>query len=236
MARICARRIGWKLSRAIRESARRKRRAICARCVRRRGRRRSRATRRLRTTSVRIALAEANRRIRAAVRAYFHRVRHGQKRRRNSGRFCGSGCRMMTGPNSARRRSSSGRSRKFACGKWLRAMSGISTHVLDTARGKPAADVPVRLERRRDAGHWRLVGVGAHRSGRPVRRNCCRRTRACGGKLPFELSTRRVISRRRKSRDCIRWCRSHFAVRDGEAHFHIPLLLSPNGYTTYRGS
>jgi len=27
-----------------------------------------------------------------------------------------------------------------------------------------------------------------------------------------------------------------FLVRDGEAHFHIPLLLSPNGYTTYRGS
>jgi 5-hydroxyisourate hydrolase len=27
-----------------------------------------------------------------------------------------------------------------------------------------------------------------------------------------------------------------FAVRDGESHFHIPLLLSPNGYTTYRGS
>jgi 5-hydroxyisourate hydrolase len=27
-----------------------------------------------------------------------------------------------------------------------------------------------------------------------------------------------------------------FAVRDGETHFHIPLLLSPNGYTTYRGN
>jgi len=27
-----------------------------------------------------------------------------------------------------------------------------------------------------------------------------------------------------------------FHVRDGEQHFHIPLLLSPNGYTTYRGS
>jgi 5-hydroxyisourate hydrolase len=27
-----------------------------------------------------------------------------------------------------------------------------------------------------------------------------------------------------------------FRVRGGESHFHIPLLLSPNGYTTYRGS
>ena len=27
-----------------------------------------------------------------------------------------------------------------------------------------------------------------------------------------------------------------FRVKDGESHFHIPLLLSPNGYTTYRGS
>jgi 5-hydroxyisourate hydrolase len=27
-----------------------------------------------------------------------------------------------------------------------------------------------------------------------------------------------------------------FSVRDGETHFHIPLLLSANGYTTYRGS
>jgi 5-hydroxyisourate hydrolase len=28
----------------------------------------------------------------------------------------------------------------------------------------------------------------------------------------------------------------HFQVREGESHFHVPLLLSPNGYTTYRGS
>ena len=46
-------------------------------------------------------------------------------------------------------------------------MSAISTHVLDTARGKPASDVPVRLEREEAPERWKQVGAGrTDQSGR----------------------------------------------------------------------
>ena len=49
------------------------------------------------------------------------------------------------------------------------AMKRISTHVLDTAIGKPATGMPVRLERAGSCGNWALLALGAYGSGRPVR-------------------------------------------------------------------
>lgn len=114
-------------------------------------------------------------------------------------------------------------------------MNVISTHVLDTARGKPASGIPVKLEREDSAGKWQLIGGGqTTEDGR------------CAQLLPQPraLSTGRY----RLTFDTAKYFASHnietlypfveiaFSIRDGESHFHIPLLLSPNGYTTYRGS
>jgi len=98
----------------------------------------------------------------------------------------------------------------------------LSTHVLDTARGEPAAGVPVRLEsldgqrlaegvtdqdgRLRDwvpAWHWR---AGTYRL-----------VFATAGAFFPEVA---VV----------------FRVADPDRHYHVPLLLSPFGYTVYRGS
>ncbi len=114
-------------------------------------------------------------------------------------------------------------------------MSRISTHVLDTSRGKPAAGVPVRLERQDSSGKWVPVGSAQTdedgrcgqllREGELLREGPYRLTfdtaiyyTACGiqGLYPVVEVT--------------------FQVRNGESQFHIPLLLSANGYTTYRGS
>lgn len=114
-------------------------------------------------------------------------------------------------------------------------MKRISTHVLDTVRGKPAQDVPVKLERQEAPGKW--LAVGSSRTDQDGR---------CGQLLadPADL----VAGIYRLSFDAEKYFAGAkmdalypvvevtFQVREGESQFHIPLLLSPNGYTTYRGS
>jgi 5-hydroxyisourate hydrolase len=114
-------------------------------------------------------------------------------------------------------------------------MSAITTHVLDTAAGRPAAGVPVTLEARDDAGAWREVGRG--------------RTDADGrlrDLLPADFALR--AGAYRLTFDVGTYFEAHgvegfyteavvsFVVRDAGAHYHVPLLLSPYGYSTYRGS
>jgi 5-hydroxyisourate hydrolase len=114
-------------------------------------------------------------------------------------------------------------------------MSGVSTHVLDTARGKPAADVPVRLEREESADRWKLVG-----EGRTDHNGRCGQLLGTGEKLSagnYRLSfgTNSYFAAH-KIEGFYPLVQVHFAVAAGEEHYHVPLLLSPNGYTTYRGS
>ncbi len=113
-------------------------------------------------------------------------------------------------------------------------MSGITTHVLDTARGRPAAGVPVTLEVKSEEG-WRVVGSGATDAdgrlrdlapaGFIVSEGAYRLTFDAGAYFAAAgaegFYTEVVVS---------------FVVRDAAAHYHVPLLLSPFGYTTYRGS
>ena len=114
-------------------------------------------------------------------------------------------------------------------------MKRISTHILDTARGKPAASVPVRLERQDLSGAWcELSTARTDPDGR------------CAELLPENQSLSEGVYR--LTFDTADYFRAQgvqglypfveitFHVRNGESHFHIPLLLSPNGYTTYRGS
>lgn len=111
----------------------------------------------------------------------------------------------------------------------------ISTHVLDTARGRPAAAVPVRLEREEASGSWQLVA-----SGRTDDDGRCAQLAPEGAalasglyRLVFDTGSYHAAQ---KVEGLYPVVQITFAVRDGETHFHIPLLLSPNGYTTYRGS
>ena len=109
----------------------------------------------------------------------------------------------------------------------------ITTHVLDTAAGRPAAGVPVRLERAGGAG--REIGRGVtDRDGRM-------RTFVREGH-PLEAGTYRLVF------DTASYFRASgvdgffpevtivFDIRDPAQHYHVPLLLSPFGYSTYRGS
>ena len=116
-----------------------------------------------------------------------------------------------------------------------RGMSRISTHVLDTARGKPAMGVPVRLDRQEASGNWSsLSSVRTDQDGR------CAQLLPDGTPLTegiyrvtFDTAAYFAASRVDGLYPAVEVL---FRVRTNENHFHIPLLLSPNGYTTYRGS
>src|SRR5262249_33350718 len=111
----------------------------------------------------------------------------------------------------------------------------ISTHVLDVARGKPANDMPVRLERGEKSGQWRTIGSArTDQSGRWAQLVADDDILAPGiYKLSFDTESYYADHGFVGLYPVVQVT---FHVRDGEAHYHIPLLLSPNSYTTYRGS
>lgn len=105
-------------------------------------------------------------------------------------------------------------------------MSGITTHVLDIARGRPAAGVLVRLELR-DGDTWREVGRGTTDDDGRVRTLTGPAIDAGTYRITFDTSARS---------DFFPEVAIEFVVRDAAQHYHVPLLLSPFGYSTYRGS
>ena len=114
-------------------------------------------------------------------------------------------------------------------------MSPITTHVLDTARGRPAGGVQVQLESGDGAGGFVLLGRGAtDADGR------------CQTLLPDQHRLAPGVYRLRF--DTGAWFAAQgleaffpsveivFELKTVERHYHVPLLLSPFGYSTYRGS
>jgi 5-hydroxyisourate hydrolase len=114
-------------------------------------------------------------------------------------------------------------------------MKRISTHVLDTALGKTAAGVPVRLERQDSDGKW--VTVNAAETDADGRCSDLLPASETSGegvwRLTFDTAKYFAATQQHGLYPVVE---ISFQVREGETHFHIPLLLSPNGYTTYRGS
>jgi 5-hydroxyisourate hydrolase len=126
-------------------------------------------------------------------------------------------------------------------------MSAITTHVLDTARGTPAAGVPVRLERVDASGCAEIARASTDANGRVAEL----------GPALIEPGTYRLVF------DTAAYARAGpdqdegaagtgslaaapaaffpevtvtFTVAADGGHYHVPLLLSPFGYSTYRGS
>ena len=113
-------------------------------------------------------------------------------------------------------------------------MSPITTHVLDTARGRPASGIHVWLEAMVNDAWIPLGDATTDDDGRvrtllrddvsldPAVYRLIFDTGAYFASLAIETFYPRVVV--------------EFAVMAGQAHYHVPLLLSPFGYSTYRGS
>lgn len=109
----------------------------------------------------------------------------------------------------------------------------ISTHVLDVMRGWPAAGVAVRLERL-DEGEPTLIGrAETDGDGRVANLSTGTRTGPGAYRLTFETGD---YFRSSSTESFHPRVLVEFEVRDPGRDYHVPLLLSPFGFTTYRGS
>jgi len=105
-------------------------------------------------------------------------------------------------------------------------MTAITTHVLDTARGKPAAGIPVTLSAQTSEG-WVELGRGrTDADGRVANLMPAGAPRATTFRLHFDLTDYSTF---------YPFVEITFTPQD-DRHHHVPLLLSPFGYSTYRGS
>jgi len=114
-------------------------------------------------------------------------------------------------------------------------MSAITTHVLDTSKGKPAGGVTATLTLEASDGSWKELGQGTTNNdgriadllekGKPVEKgNYC---------LTFDTES---YFHNANVPTFYPQVRIYFEVQDSAEHYHVPLLLSPFGYSTYRGS
>ncbi len=112
---------------------------------------------------------------------------------------------------------------------------GISTHVLDTSLGRPAGGIEVALDREEARDLWTEVARGVtDREGRVALLGPRESAPAAGVyRLHFETG---AYFTARGADALFPFVEIVFNVLAGEPHYHVPLLLSANGYTTYRGS
>jgi 5-hydroxyisourate hydrolase len=109
----------------------------------------------------------------------------------------------------------------------------ITTHVLDTAAGRPGKAITVELERADGTG-WQPVGAGTTDDDGRLR------TLTPAGPVPagtyrLRFHTGAYLAAHHQA-GFFPVVEIQFHVADGAQHYHVPLLLSPYGYSTYRGS
>lgn len=105
----------------------------------------------------------------------------------------------------------------------------ISTHILDTSKGMPAGNVEITLEKKNSpSGEWTIIGTGTTNSDGRLAFDC-----------PKEMGIYRLtfgIEAYLKEDIFFLDTPVVFKITDINRKYHIPLLLNPYGYTTYRGS
>jgi 5-hydroxyisourate hydrolase len=117
-------------------------------------------------------------------------------------------------------------------------MGHLSTHVLDTANGCPAAGMKVTLQRVEAAGATTLRSFALNADGRADSALLDEKTMAAGRyRLVFEVAAyfrgRGVTLPEPPFLDVVQL---DFGIADAQGHYHVPLLVSPYSYSTYRGS
>jgi 5-hydroxyisourate hydrolase len=113
-------------------------------------------------------------------------------------------------------------------------MTHITTHVLDVSLGRPAASVAVLLEAQSPAGQWTEAARGTTGADGRLREWAAAKSMPPGiYRLTFDTQ---AYFAARKISSLYPQVVVVFEVREAEQHYHIPLLLSPFGYSTYRGS
>ena len=113
-------------------------------------------------------------------------------------------------------------------------MSAITTHVLDTSEGRPAAALPVTLEVEA-AGGWELVAKATTDKDGRVSDLVPEEMILAAGVYRLIFDTARYFAALGVE-GFYPEVTIVFKLRDPSQHYHVPLLLSPFGYSTYRGT
>ena len=110
--------------------------------------------------------------------------------------------------------------------------SPITTHVLDTSRGKPAAGIKVVLEVQ-SGSSWKEIGSGTTSDDGRIADLLAASVSPGVYRLTFETAE---YFQSMKTESFYPKVSIEFEIKNSDAHYHVPLLLSPFGYSTYRGS
>ena len=113
-------------------------------------------------------------------------------------------------------------------------MSQITTHVLDTTRGQPARNLPITLFAQVE-GEWQILASGiTNLDGRIGGLLADDKVLDAGVyRMHFDTST---YFEANKEKGFYPYVDIVFELDGGKSHYHIPLLLTAFGYSTYRGS
>ena len=112
----------------------------------------------------------------------------------------------------------------------------ITTHILDTARGVPAEGVPITLEIQDGASSWKLLAQDTTNSdGRVAGLLASNPSAFVAGVYRISFDTKAYFAAA-GTKAFYPYVRVVFEIEDPAQHYHVPLLLSPFGYSTYRGS
>ncbi len=113
-------------------------------------------------------------------------------------------------------------------------MNTISTHVLDTSIGKPAKDMPIRLEKQ-SGTNWTILSQSTTNADGRV-------TNLLGDQSKLEPGIYRMhfnvgeYFKAKNLNSFYPFAEIVFEIKGSGEHYHVPLLVSPYGYSTYRGS
>ena len=114
-------------------------------------------------------------------------------------------------------------------------MSAITTHILDLSRGRPAGGVAVVLEVQSGQEGWQVLGQGTTDADGRLKSLLPAGFKLAPGAYRLIFRTLDYFAAQGVESFYPEVTIS-FSVTDAAAHYHVPLLLSPYGYSTYRGS
>jgi 5-hydroxyisourate hydrolase len=114
-------------------------------------------------------------------------------------------------------------------------MATLSTHVLDTSRGRPAAGIAISLERLNAGEGWTPLSEAATDDDGRVKHFVLNEPNLGPGTYRLVFSIEKYF-RELNQQTFYPEVSVAFLIEPGAGHYHVPLLISPFGYSTYRGS
>ncbi|MEO7658385.1 MAG: hydroxyisourate hydrolase [Pyrinomonadaceae bacterium] len=112
-------------------------------------------------------------------------------------------------------------------------MSAITTHIIDTTTGLPGVGIPVSLGTRSHSAGWQTIATAISDADGRVNDLLSASELLSAGhyRLVFEIGPYYLL----QSIDCFfPQISINFVVKDTREHFHVPIFLSPFGYSTFR--